>query len=127
MRTTTPPDSGDTVASTDNVLAVHVDDEGKDQGDVTGDGLARARVVPTRAGRAWVRLLPALIVVSAGLVFILQNRGDAHVRFFTLSGSLPLAVALFAAFAFGVASTLLLGSIRILQLRKAVRRGRARR
>jgi putative membrane protein len=77
----------------------------------------------SRAGRAWVQILPALAVVALGLAFILQNLHHANVNFLTFSGSVPVAVALLAAFALGAVSVLLLGSIRILQLRKIIRGG----
>jgi uncharacterized integral membrane protein len=82
----------------------------------------RPKVHSTRASRGWVAILPGLVVVAVGLVFILQNLGDARVRFFTASGTIPLAVSLLAAFALGALAVLLLGSIRILQLRKVIHR-----
>jgi putative membrane protein len=82
-----------------------------------------AGIPSTRAGRAWVRILPALGVAAVGLVFILQNLHHAKVNFLTVSRSVPVAVALLAAFALGATSVLLLGSIRILQLRKIIRGG----
>ncbi|MGE0727327.1 MAG: lipopolysaccharide assembly LapA domain-containing protein [Acidimicrobiia bacterium] len=79
------------------------------------------RVPATRASRAWVSVLPSMAVLAVGLVFVLQNTHRARISFFTASGTIPLAVALFASFALGAVTVLLLGSIRILQLRKAVR------
>jgi uncharacterized integral membrane protein len=84
---------------------------------------SKSAIPSTRAGRAWVHILPALAVVTVGLVFILQNLHHANVHFLTVSGSVPVAVALLAAFALGALSVLLLGSIRILQLRRIIRRG----
>src|SRR5438105_26342 len=75
------------------------------------------------AGWIWVRVLPALVLLTVGLVFILQNLHHAQVSFLNLSGSIPVAVALLAAFALGALSVLLLGSIRMLQLRNACYRG----
>jgi uncharacterized integral membrane protein len=85
----------------------------------------RPSVPSTRASRGWVGILPGLVVVTLGIVFILQNLPDARVRFFTASGTIPLAVSLLAAFAFGAVAVLLLGSIRILQLRKIIHRSTA--
>jgi uncharacterized integral membrane protein len=85
----------------------------------------RARVPSTRASRSWVAILPALAVATVALIFILQNMRDARVSFFTASGTIPLAVGLLAAFALGAVSVLLLGSIRILQLRKVIHRSPA--
>jgi uncharacterized integral membrane protein len=69
-------------------------------------------------------VLPALVVLAVGLVFVLQNLQHTRVSFFTASGTVPLAVALFAAFALGATVVLLLGSVRIVQLRKALHRKR---
>ena len=76
----------------------------------------------TRASRAWVRVLPALIVLAILLIFIFQNRQDVKISFFGWSGSLPLAIALLASAALGVLVLLILGSVRMLQLRREVRR-----
>jgi uncharacterized integral membrane protein len=53
---------------------------------------------------------------------VLQNLRSAKVSFVSLSGTLPLGVALLGAVALGALLVLALGSVRILQLRKLVRR-----
>lgn len=83
-------------------------------------------VVATRAGRAWVKVLPALVVLAVILVFVFQNSQSAKVSFVTASGRLPLAVALLGAAALGALFVLALGSIRILQLRRMVHRSSLR-
>lgn len=87
---------------------------------------AQTGVVATRAGRAWVKVLPALLVLAVILVFIFQNSQSAKVSFVTASGRLPLAVALLGAAALGALFVLALGSIRILQLRRLVHRSSRR-
>jgi uncharacterized integral membrane protein len=67
-------------------------------------------------------LVPALILLIVMLVFIFQNLHDVKVSFFTASGSLPLALALLLAAILGALIVLCLGSIRILQLRRTVKR-----
>lgn len=79
-------------------------------------------VVSTRASRAWVKVLPALLVLAVILLFVFQNSQSAKVSFATASGRLPLAIALLAAAALGGVFVLALGSIRILQLRKTIHR-----
>ena len=79
-------------------------------------------IASTRASRAWVRVLPALIVLAILLVFVFQNRKDVKISFFGWSGMLPLAVALLASAALGMLVLLTLGSVRMLQLRRQVRR-----
>jgi putative membrane protein len=83
-------------------------------------------VASTRAGRAWVKVLPALLVLAVILVFIFQNSQSAKVSFITASGRLPLAIALLAAAALGALFVLALGSIRILQLRRTIHRSARR-
>lgn len=84
--------------------------------------VAATGVSSTRAGRAWVKVLPALIVLAVIVLFILQNSQTAKVSFVTASGRLPLAIALLGAAALGALFVLALGSIRILQLRRVIHR-----
>jgi len=52
-------------------------------------------VIPsTRAGRTWVHVLPALILVTVTLVFVLQNLRSSKVSFVTASARLPLGLDL---------------------------------
>jgi uncharacterized integral membrane protein len=78
----------------------------------------------TRASRTWIRVLPALVLLAITLMFVLQNLRTAKVSFATASGALPLAVALLAAAALGASVVLAVGTLRIMQLRKLVRRNR---
>jgi uncharacterized integral membrane protein len=88
-------------------------------------GPAAAALAPsvpsTRASRAWLKVLPGLILVAIIVMFVVQNLRNAKVSFATASGSFPLALALLGAAALGALSVLALGSVRILQLRKALR------
>jgi uncharacterized integral membrane protein len=78
-------------------------------------------VPTTRAGRLWAALIFGLVFLIVMVVFIFQNLHNVKVSFFTASGSLPLALALFLAAVLGALIVLCLGSIRILQLRGTVR------
>lgn len=80
-------------------------------------------VPSTRASRAWTKVLPAVILLAVILVFVFQNLHRAKVHFLGMSGTFPLAVSLLAATALGGLFVLALGSVRILQLRKVIRRG----
>ncbi len=66
-------------------------------------------------------MVPALVAAAVMLVFVFQNRQDAKVSFLAWSGRFPLALALLVAAALGALVVFGLGSVRILQLRKAVR------
>ncbi len=83
---------------------------------------APSKIPSTRASRAWIRVLPALVLFAAILLFVLQNLRSSKVSFVSLSGTLPLGVALLAAVALGALLVLALGSVRVVQLRRLVRR-----
>ena len=99
-----------------------------DDGPVVTDGAtvpgAGERLPSTRASRAWVKVLPAIVLLVVILVFVLQNMRRAKVSFLGFSGTLPLAVSLLAAAALGGLFVLTLGSVRILQLRRVIRHDR---
>lgn len=78
----------------------------------------------TRAGTTWVLACIAALVLIALIVFLAQNSGATKISFFSLHGRFPLAVALLAAAVAGCLLTLMVGSTRILQLRRVVRRRR---
>jgi uncharacterized integral membrane protein len=75
----------------------------------------------SRVGTAWVSLLVFVLLLFLLAIFILQNSTKVQISFFGFHGNLSFGVGmLFAAIA-GSVLTLLIGSIRILQL-KARRR-----
>ena len=88
----------------------------------TDHGSTSAVIVSTRTSRAWLRLLPVLLVLVIILVFVFQNPKDVKVSLFTLSGTLPLSVALLGAVILGALMALALGSARIFQLRRQFHR-----
>ena len=63
-----------------------------------------------------------LLVLMVLLVFIFQNLHDVRVHFFTANGQFPLALALVFAVLLGALVVLAIGTVRILQLRRAVHR-----
>lgn len=76
----------------------------------------------TRVSAAWITAIVGALVLVVLLVFILQNQTRATVNFFGMSGSLPLGVALLFAAIVGALLVALLGTARILQLRRGMRR-----
>jgi uncharacterized integral membrane protein len=58
------------------------------------------------------------------IIFIAENSRSVTVSFLGAGGRISLALALLIAAVVGAAVTLLVGSARILQLRRQVRRGR---
>lgn len=87
---------------------------------------ARRPVAPTRAATLWVTLGFGTFFLLAVLIFIIQNLQQARVHFVTLQGSLPLGVALLLAAVGGALVALLLGAVRITQLRRLASRHRRR-
>jgi putative membrane protein len=83
---------------------------------------APQRVRGTRTGRVWVGVCAAALIVVALIIFMVQNTHTVKVTFLGLTGSTSLALMLLIAAVGGIVLTLILGSARILQLRRAVRR-----
>lgn len=76
----------------------------------------------SRVGAAWVAVVIAAIVLIFLLIFILQNSEQVQVEYLGWAGTLSLGVAMtFAAIA-GALTVGLLGTVRILQLRKRAKR-----
>ncbi len=79
-------------------------------------------IASTRTSRAWLGVLPVLVVLAVILIFVFQNTQSITVHFLTFSGTLALSAWLLSATALGVLLMVTLGSMRILQLRRHVRR-----
>jgi uncharacterized integral membrane protein len=77
----------------------------------------------SRTGGLWVGLILSALVLLLLLVFILQNNEPVLISFFALEGVLPSGVALLLAAIAGMLLVAIPGSLRILQLRRAARRG----
>ncbi len=84
----------------------------------------RQRVRGTRTGRVWVEVCAAALITVALIIFMIQNTHTVQVSFLGMTGSTSLALMLLIAATGGILLTLILGSARILQLRRAVRKPR---
>lgn len=82
-------------------------------------GLKRSRI-----GDTWVGITVGAIMLVLLIIFILQNTVLVNVAFLGLHGSAPLAVMLLIAGAGFAIVTLIVGSLRIGQLRRRISRGR---
>ena len=82
-----------------------------------------APVRRSRSGGLWVGLILSALVLLFLLVFILQNGAPVQISFFAFQGTLPVGVALLLAAILGILLVAIPGSVRILQLRGAARRG----
>jgi uncharacterized integral membrane protein len=82
------------------------------------------RVPATRAGAAWVALVVAALLAVLLIVFLAQNTRSTEISFLWMSTSSPLAVALLIAAVGSVLLTVALGTARITQLRRRIRKQR---
>jgi uncharacterized integral membrane protein len=71
----------------------------------------------TRISGAWVGIVIGVVVLVLLLSFIIQNSQSVKVSFFTVSGHIPLGVALLLAAVGGVLLAAVVASLRIWQLR----------
>ncbi|GAA1151218.1 LapA family protein [Nocardioides aquiterrae] len=78
----------------------------------------------SRTSGAWVGVVAAAVLLVLLVVFIAQNTQDVHISFLWVDGTAPLSVALLIAAATGILLTALVGTLRILQLRRRIRRDR---
>ncbi|RZS91638.1 putative integral membrane protein [Motilibacter rhizosphaerae] len=84
------------------------------------------RLPSSWVGRTWTALLPTAVVVVVVLVFVLENSRHTRVNVLFWSAALPLGVALLGAAALGGLAVFLLGSVRIVQLRRLASRRSSR-
>jgi uncharacterized integral membrane protein len=77
----------------------------------------------SRSGGLWTGLILSAIVLIFLLVFILQNQISVTIRFLGFAGSVPVGVALLLAAIAGLLLVAIPGGVRIMQLRRAARRG----
>jgi len=83
-----------------------------------------AQVPHTRAGAAWVALVTAALLAVLLIIFLVQNTRSIEISFLWMTASTPVAVALVIAAVGSVLLTLILGTARIAQLRRLVRKQR---
>lgn len=76
------------------------------------------RPARSRAGAVWVGIAVATLVMVALIVFMMQNTQRVLVTFLGMEGTIPLALALLIAGAGVGLVVLVVGTIRIQQLRK---------
>jgi len=77
-----------------------------------------AKTPHSRAGAAWVGICVAALVLIALIIFMMQNRQPVLVTFLWMQGTVPLAIALLiAGIGVGIVA-LVIGTIRISQLRR---------
>ncbi|SKC68870.1 LapA family protein [Krasilnikoviella flava] len=90
---------------------------------VTRTSTSHGKAPRSRAGAAWVGICIAALILVALIVFMLQNIQLVLVSFLGMEGTVPLAVALLIAGAGVGVIALVVGTVRIAQLRRRVQRG----
>lgn len=78
----------------------------------------------TRTGSAWVALIAAALITILLIIFVVQNTRSTEISFLWMTATTPLAVALLIAAVGSALITLILGTARIAQLRRLVRKER---
>jgi len=81
----------------------------------------------TRAASLWTSLTAGFLILIVLLIFVVQNIDPAKITFLGWTGSLPLGVALLLAAVGGGLITVLVGTARIYQLRRAAKKNLAAR
>ena len=76
----------------------------------------------TRAGALWTALAGGFVVLILLLVFVMQNTNTTPIHMFGWAWQLPVGVALLLAAIAGGLLTFLVGTVRILQLRRAAKK-----
>ncbi|HJG46022.1 LapA family protein [Corynebacterium variabile] len=97
-----------------------------DDTDNTGDATAVRPghdVSRTIAGSTWVALIIGAVVLVLLLVFILQNGDSAELNVFFWTWNFPIGVGMLIAAVGGALVAASIGTIRIFQLRRQVRKG----
>ena len=79
----------------------------------------------TRTASVWSSLIVGFLILIVLLIFITQNLTDAPVNFFGWHWTLPLGVQLLLAAICGGLVTVLAGTARIFQLRRAAKKNLA--
>src|ERR1700761_1336101 len=87
-----------------------------------GHKTPRTKPNQTLAGRVWVAIGCAVVILVLLIIFIAENSRDVTIKFLGLNGTLSLALAMIIAALAGVVITLLVGTARILQLRRQVKK-----
>jgi uncharacterized integral membrane protein len=93
---------------------------------LTGPGATGEAPRATNAGRVWMAIGIATVLLILLIIFIAENSTSVTISFLGAHGRISVALALLIAAVVGAAVTLLAGTARILQLRLEVRRRRGR-
>ncbi|HEV2981198.1 MAG TPA: LapA family protein [Solirubrobacteraceae bacterium] len=82
----------------------------------------KQHVERTRLGATYKGLLVGVVVLVLLLVFVLENTQRVKINYFGASGHVPLGVAFLVAAVAGAILVAVIGTARIMQLRRRIRR-----
>ncbi|MGP5146063.1 LapA family protein [Corynebacterium variabile] len=120
------PDSPDGTEPQDTTVSSEAEIPETTDTDNTGDATAVRPghdVSRTIAGSTWVALIIGAVVLVLLLVFILQNGDSAELNVFFWTWNFPIGVGMLIAAVGGALVAASIGTIRIFQLRRQVRKG----
>ena len=83
---------------------------------------SQGRVRRSRVSALWFGLIIAAILLILLVIFIAQNSGNVTVHYLGLHGSISLALALLLSAIIAVLLVAIPGTVRILQLRRALKK-----
>jgi uncharacterized integral membrane protein len=83
---------------------------------------AKGRVHRTRISGVWIGLITAAVFLILLVVFIAQNTATASIHFLGFNGHMPLGLTILISAIIGFLIAAVPGSIRIMQLRRALKR-----
>jgi uncharacterized integral membrane protein len=125
-----PPEQAETTGSVTGLDATPGHDEPSSHDDSTSQDPKKDRhdhaAVPkqTNAGRLWVAIGVAVVLLILLIIFIAENSTHVRISFLGAHGSISSGLAMLISAVAGAIVTLLVGTARILQLRHEVRRHR---
>ncbi|MGO3257718.1 LapA family protein [Corynebacterium variabile] len=120
------PDAPDGTEPQDTTVSSEAEIPETTDTDNTGDATAVRPghdVSRTIAGSTWVALIIGAVVLVLLLVFILQNGDSAELNVFFWTWNFPIGVGMLIAAVGGALVAASIGTIRIFQLRRQVRKG----
>lgn len=114
------------VPTTSTVNAPTVPPTGRKDASPTLSTSEKPAKTSSKVGMTWVFLLLGMLLLILLLVFVLQNLDRVSMTLFTWQTSFPLGVGMLLAAIAGALIMALIGSVRIIQLRRQVARSTQR-
>lgn len=114
----TPPSAAAAAADAPEGRRTRVQGAGTD----TSAGPLKHGVKSSVAGATWVAICVVMVLLVCLLVFIVQNMQEVSLRLFAWNVSFPAGVGFLVAALIGAAIVFVIGSVRMVQLRRQITR-----